>query len=304
MLRHVQHAEQAGFQAAMCSDHFMPWTERQGHSGFAWSWLGAAMQATSLDFGTVSAPGYRYHPAIIAQAAATLQQMYPGRFWFAAGTGEALNEHITGLPWPARKDERRERLAECVDIMRALWRGGFVSRDGAIRVDEAKLFTLPASPPLLLGAALTVETAEWAGSWADGLITTSRPSDELREMIAAFRSGGGGGKPVAVQATLCYAAEESEARRLAHDQWRALILGGDVLAALRTPAEFTSASQYVREEDVAKVLRVSSDIGRHLDWILGDFDAGADTVYACDVGGNLTSFIDMFGEHVLPHIPR
>jgi G6PDH family F420-dependent oxidoreductase len=118
LLRLVQAAEQAGFGAAMCSDHFHPWTERQGQSGHAWAWLGAVLQATSLPFGVVCAPGQRYHPAIIAQAAATLASMYPGRFWVAFGTGQNLNEHITGSPWPS-KPERQERLLESVGVVRA-----------------------------------------------------------------------------------------------------------------------------------------------------------------------------------------
>jgi coenzyme F420-dependent glucose-6-phosphate dehydrogenase len=122
LLACVQQAEQAGFEAAMCSDHFHPWNEDQGQSGFAWSWLGSALQATTLTMGTVCAPGQRYHPAIIAQAAATLAEMHPDRFWVALGSGQSLNEHVTGGGWPT-KAERNERLLECVEIMRALWRG-------------------------------------------------------------------------------------------------------------------------------------------------------------------------------------
>src|SRR5688500_13493919 len=138
LLEAVQAAEAAGFTAAMCSDHFSPWSERQGHSGFAWSWLGAALQATSLPFGVVNAPGQRYHPAIIAQASATLAAMYPGRFWVALGTGEASNEHITGEGWP-RKEVRNARLRECVDVIRALHAGEEVSHDGLVTVDRARL---------------------------------------------------------------------------------------------------------------------------------------------------------------------
>lgn len=128
LLRMVQAAEQAGFGAAMCSDHFHPWTERQGQSGYAWAWLGAALQATRLPFGVVCSPGQRYHPAIIAQAAATLGSMYPGRFWVAFGTGQNLNEHITGAPWPS-KPERQERLLEAVGVVRALWAGETVDHE-------------------------------------------------------------------------------------------------------------------------------------------------------------------------------
>lgn len=188
----VQQAEAAGFDAAMCSDHFHPWSDAQGQSGFAWSWLGAALQATSLPMGTVCAPGQRYHPAIIAQAAATLGEMYPGRFWVALGSGELLNEHITGARWPS-KAERNQRLLESAEVMRALWRGETVSHRGAITVDQARLYTRPQTPPLIVGAALTPETAGWMGGWADALITVSHPIDELRGVIDAFRAGGGRG---------------------------------------------------------------------------------------------------------------
>src|ERR671915_1231732 len=153
LLTAVREAERVGFQAAMCSDHLAPWSERQGQSGHAWSWLGAAMQATSLPFGVVTAPGQRYHPAIIAQAIGTLASMYPGRFWAALGTGEASNEHITGDGWP-RKDVRMARLRECVEVIRALLAGEEVSHDGLVSVDRARLWTLPQRPPPLLGAAV------------------------------------------------------------------------------------------------------------------------------------------------------
>ena len=117
LLRLVRSAEQAGFSAALCSDHLHPWTSAQGQSGHAWSWLGAALEATSLRMGVVTAPGYRYHPAVIAQACATLAEMYPERFWVALGSGEALNECITGERWPA-KDQRNARLEECAKVMR------------------------------------------------------------------------------------------------------------------------------------------------------------------------------------------
>ncbi len=128
LLAAVQRAEEAGFDAAMSSDHFSPWSERQGHSGFAWSWLGAALQATTLPFGVVNAPGQRYHPAVIAQAIGTLGAMYPGRFWAALGTGEASNEHITGTGWP-RKELRNERLAG----MRRHYSGAAARRGGEPR---------------------------------------------------------------------------------------------------------------------------------------------------------------------------
>src|SRR4051812_46503482 len=149
LLGYVRRAEQAGFRAAMCSDHFHPWLPEQGQSGFAWAWLGAALQATTLPFGAVNAPGQRYHPAIIAQAAATLAEMFPERFWLALGTGQLLNEHVTGDPWP-EKPERRARLKEAVGVMRALWAGETVVHDGLVRVREARLYSRPASPPRVI----------------------------------------------------------------------------------------------------------------------------------------------------------
>ncbi len=147
----------------MCSDHFSPWSERQGQSAFAWSWLGAALQATSLPFGVVNAPGQRYHPAIIAQAIATLGAMFEGRFWVALGTGEASNEHITGERWPRKERAQRPARASACEIIRALLAGEEVSHDGLVTVDRARVWTRPKIQPKLIGAAVSVETAGWVG---------------------------------------------------------------------------------------------------------------------------------------------
>jgi coenzyme F420-dependent glucose-6-phosphate dehydrogenase len=162
LLELVKLAEQAGFACAMSSDHFYPWSERQGQSGYAWSWLGAALEGTRLPFGVISAPGWRYNPAVLAQVAATLCQMYPGRFWMALGSGEAINEHITGQPWPD-KPERNARLKGSADIIRALLAGETVTHRGRVDVVEAKLYSRPEIPPLLIGSAVTETTAEWLG---------------------------------------------------------------------------------------------------------------------------------------------
>src|SRR5690606_24476634 len=162
-------------------------------------WLGAALASTGLTFGTVNAPGQRYHPAVIAQAIATLAQMFDGRFWVAFGSGQLINEHITGGRWPP-KDERNARLLESVESIRALLAGETVTRCGHIRVSEARLHTLPDTPPLLLGAAITPETAAWVASWADGLITVYQPGGRLQTVVEAFRRAGGSRKPVYLQA--------------------------------------------------------------------------------------------------------
>ena len=299
LLELARAAEQAGFDAAMCSDHFHPWLEPQGESGFAWSWLGAALQATSLSFGTVNAPGWRYHPAIVAQAAATLAEMYPGRFWFAAGSGELLNEGITGAAWPP-KPQRNARLRECVDVMRALWRGETVTHHGLVVVEEARLFTRPAEPPPLFAAALSEETAEMAGAWADGLLTIGGPRDAVEGLIEAFHRGGGEGKPVRVQHALSWARSDGEARRGAHEQWRFSALGGEVLPVLRTPAQFDAAAEFVTPDDVAERIRVSADLERHAEWLQEYVELGVEAVYLFNVNRGQRAFIEAFGERVLP----
>jgi coenzyme F420-dependent glucose-6-phosphate dehydrogenase len=299
LLSYVQAAERAGFRAAMCSDHFHPWSEQQGQSGFAVAWLGAALQATALPFGVVNAPGQRYHPAIVAQAAATLAEMFPDRFWIAVGSGQALNEHITGERWPS-KAERNARLEEAAEVMRALWRGETVSHRGHFTVDEAKLYTRPLAPPLLVGAGITPETARWLGGWADGLITVYKPKDELAKVVEAFHEGGGKDKPMRLQMQISYADSDEEAERGAFEQWRPNILDSPVLATLRMPAEFDAAAEYIGPEDLHGAIRISSDLDRHADWIAESFELGFSEILLHCVNRDQERFIRDFGEHVLP----
>jgi G6PDH family F420-dependent oxidoreductase len=283
LLRHVREAEAAGFQAAMSSDHFSPWSERQGESGFAWSFLGAALEATGLQFGVVNAPGQRYHPAIIAQAAATLTELFPGRLWVALGTGEASNEHITGEPWP-NKAERNARLRECVEVMRALFAGEVVDHDGLVRVDRARLWTLPAEPPSLVGAAVSEET--------------------LERVVAAFREGGGEGKPVHLQVHLSWAESEDEALRIAHEQWRTNVFGPPLSWDLETVEQFDEAAAHVRPDDVREAVLVSADLGRHAGWLRELAELGFEQIHLHHVGQDLGPFIHAFGERVLPELAR
>ena len=191
------------------------------------------MQATALPFGIVSAPGYRYHPAVLAQAAATIGVMFPRRLWLALGSGEAINEAITGLPWP-EKAERNARLRECIEITRALLAGETVTHRGRVTVIEAKLFSRPQDPVPLYGAAVSAESAHLVGQWADGLLTTAgADAAAVREVIEAFYRGGGAGKPVVLQAALSWAASEAEAVSEAMHQWAACTVGGEVLWDLR-----------------------------------------------------------------------
>ncbi len=301
LLRYAQVAESAGFDAAMCSDHFAPWGERQGNSGFAWSWLGAALAATSLPFGTVNAPGQRYHPAIVAQAVATLDQMFPGRCWVALGSGQHLNEHITGERWPS-KAERTARLEECVEVLRALWDGETVTHRGWVIVDEARLHTLPESPPRLLGAAITPTTAGRVARWADGLITIDQPADQLRQVVEAFRSSGGQHRSMALQVQLSYAPTDDEALGAAHDQWRTNIADSAVLAELRTPEQFDALAAFIRPDDLEGDVRVSSDTSVHVEWLRERIDMGFDELYLHNVHPDQQRFIEDFGERVLPEV--
>jgi coenzyme F420-dependent glucose-6-phosphate dehydrogenase len=299
----VKLAEQAGFACAMSSDHFHPWSERQGQSGYAWSWLGSALEGTRLPFGVISAPGWRYNPAVLAQAAATLCQMYPGRFWMALGSGEAINEHITGQPWPD-KPERNARLKESAGIIRALLAGETVTHRGRVDVVEAKLYSRPETPPLLIGAAVTEATAEWLGGWADGLLTVSAKPDALRKVVDAFRRGGGEGKPLYLQVGLSWAPTEEQALAEAHEQWRSNVIGGEVNWNLRTPQEFDMASRFVRPADMREAVLISADLGQHAAW-LAEYEAmGFSEIHLHHVGTSQCAFIEAFGKYVMPALSR
>jgi coenzyme F420-dependent glucose-6-phosphate dehydrogenase len=300
LLRYVQLAEQAGFNCSLSSDHFHPWGEQQGQSGFAWSWLGAAMQATpTLSYRVVNAPGQRYHPAIIAQAAATLADMFPNRFWITVGSGQALNERITGDKWPCKSD-RNIRLKECVDIMRALWAGETVTHRGLVTVEEAKLYSRPEVPPLIIGAAITTKTAEWLGSWADGLITISRPPDKLKQIVDAFRRGGGEGKPMLLKVQLSYDRDEDSARQKAHHQWRNNIFKNVLMTELRTPEQFDAAGEFVTPDELSEHVRISADPQQHIEWLQKDLELGFDELLLHNVNREQEQFIEVFGEKVVP----
>lgn len=298
LLRDVRRAESVGFATAMCSDHFAPWSRAQGESGFAWSWLGAALSSTDLSYGVVTAPGQRYHPAVHAQMMATLAEMFPGRFWAALGSGQLMNEHVTGEPWPTKRI-REERLRECVDVTRALFAGDEVTHHGLVVADRARLWSRPETPPPLLGAAVTPATAAWAAGWADGLITVNQPLDVLREVVHAFRDNGGVG-PLRLQVHVSWAPTDDEALALAHEQWAAALLGSPVGWELAMPAEFEQVAAHVRPGDLYPAVLVSSDPARHVDWLVELADVGFDDVYVHHVGKDQSGFLDTYGEHVLP----
>jgi probable non-F420 flavinoid oxidoreductase len=300
LLADVRAAEQAGFTAAMSSDHFSPWSRRQGNSGFAWAWLGAALATTQLPFGVVNAPGQRYHPAIIAQALGTLSAMFPERIWAALGSGEASNERITGDAWP-RKDIRDARLEECVDVIRRLLAGEEVSHDGLVTVNRARLWTLPDPAPHLVGPAVSVQTAGRVAGWADGLITVNQPHDKLREMVRAYRSRGGQG-PLRLQVHLSWDPVEARAEEIAHDQWRSNVFPPPVSWDLESAELFDVTSERVTVEQVREVVHVSSDLGQHAAWLQEYLDLGFDELYLHHVGQEQSAFIDAFGSEVLPQL--
>jgi coenzyme F420-dependent glucose-6-phosphate dehydrogenase len=301
LLHYLQLAQSAGFTAGMCSDHFHPWSEEQGESGYAWSWLGAALQATELSLGMVCAPGQRYHPAIIAQAAATLAEMFPERIWCAFGSGQFLNEHITGEGW-LPKAQRQARLKDAVEVIRALWAGETVTHQGYFVVDEAKLYTRPEKAPLILGAALTNETAEWVATWADGIITTAKSPQEQKKFIESFHRGGGEGKPMYLQALVSYAQDHETAQKGAWENWRTNVFGSQVQADLKMPAHFDSVAKFVKPGDMEQHVRISTSLDQHVEWISRDIELGFERIYLHSALRDQQTFIEVFGKNVLPQL--
>ena len=281
-------AERAGFDELASSDHLFPWSKAQGQSGFTWSWLGAALEATSIPIGVVNCPVGRYHPVIIAQAVATLCQMYPGRFGASFGSGEFLNEHITGEHWPER-DARYRRLAEAISIMRRLWSGErFTHRGEFITAEEVQLYTLPDEPPVAIAAAITARSAGEVAAWADGLYTTWKPHSHLDDVVDAFRAGtsqpkvdkdaktktSSGTKPLILKVDMSCAPTREEAVRLAHEQWRTNVGTSSIHAELRLPDQFEDAANFTGEKEVARAIRIAQDPEEHVELIKKDIALG------------------------------
>jgi coenzyme F420-dependent glucose-6-phosphate dehydrogenase len=301
LLRLARLGEDAGFDAIHSSDHFHPWSRQQGQCGFSFAWLGAAMQQSDLPFGMVCAPGQRYHPAVVAQAIATLGEMFPGRFHVSLASGEALNESITGDKWPSY-EERKLRLLECVDIIRRLLAGNQVSHQGHVRVECARLYTLPAIQPRLFGAALSLESARWVGGWADGMVTVCQTPDQLKQVIDAFKAGGGEGKPVHAKIDLSYALDEEEALRGAYEQWRTNIFGRDVITDTAHVEQFEAMAEYVRPEDMRDSVLVSSDPEVFIRRILEVAALGVESIILHNVNRGQERFIEDFGREVIPSV--
>ena len=298
LVRNARRAEEAGFSFALISDHYHPWTDRQGESPFVWSVVGGISQVTeTLRLGTgVTCPTVRMHPAIIAQAAATCATMTPGRFFLGVGSGENLNEHILGDYWPP-SDVRLEMLEEAVEVIRLLWEGGTKSHEGPYyTVHNARIYTLPDEPPPIYMAVGGNRSAKLAGRIADGLISTA-PEEET---IRAFEEAGGSGKPRVGQLTVCWAEDEAAAGRTAREWWPNAALKGELTVELRLPAHFEQATADVSEEQVANEIVCGPDASLHVRKIREFVDAGFDHVYFHQVGPDQEGFFQFYGSEVLP----
>jgi G6PDH family F420-dependent oxidoreductase len=299
LVRNAQQAEATGFSYALISDHFHPWIDAQGHSPLVWSVIGGIAQVTSaLTIGTgVTCPTVRIHPAIIAQAAATSAAMLPGRFFLGVGTGEALNEHITGQHWPPIS-VRLEMLREAVGVIRELWGGDYVTHHGRFyTVENARIYTLPESPTQIHVAAMGPEAATLAGEIGDGLISTS-PS---KETTKSFDAAGGAGKPRYGQMTMCWAKDEETAKKTAHHYWRYSVLPGQLSQELALPLYFDEGSKYVTPDQVAESVVCGPDPQKYIEKIQAFADAGFTHVYLHQVGPDQAGFFDFAKRELLPH---
>ena len=297
LVAYARRAEEVGFPFAVISDHFHPWTDRQGQSPFVWSVIGAIAQATErLRLGTgVTCPTVRIHPAIVAQAAATCADLMPGRFFLGVGSGENLNEHILGGRWPS-VDVRLEMLEEAVHVIRLLWEGKLTDHVGThFTVENARLYSLPDELPPLYVAGSGDKAAGLAGRIGDGFIGVS-PSGSV---VEAFSRAGGASKPRYGQMTVCWAEDEATARKTALEWWPNLAVPGQLSQELPLPSHFEQAAHLVREEDM-EVIPLGPDPDRHLAAIEEYAKAGYDHVYVHQIGPDQAGFFDFYQREILP----
>jgi coenzyme F420-dependent glucose-6-phosphate dehydrogenase len=300
LVEYASRAEEVGFDFASISDHFHPWVDRQGQSPFAWSVLGAIAERTEeLEVITgVTCPTTRYHPAIVAQAAATVASLMPGRFTLGLGSGENLNEHILGDVWPPVSD-RQARLEEAIEIIRRLWKGRLVSYRGShFTLHNARLYSLPDEPPPIVVAVAGDQSVDLAARAGDGLVGTSPKS----ESVERFRERGGGGKPTYGQLHVCWAEDEDEALKTALEWWPNAAIGGGAFLELPLPAHFEEVAELVREEDVAANVICGPEPEPILEGIREFAEAGYDHVYLHQVGPHQQSFFDFCEQVLLPRV--
>lgn len=289
-------AEEVGFDALWISDHFHPWNDNQGQSAFVWSVIGAISEVCDLPVTTaVTCPTVRTHPAIIAQAAATSAVMLEGRFTLGLGSGEALNEHVFGDPWPTA-DVRLAMLDEAVTVIRALWSGETITHNGPYyTVDTARLYTRPEEPPPIYISGFGPKATDLAAEIADGYINTSPD----KEMVSQFKDGSGG-KPAQAGFKVCYAPTEDEAVDIAHRLWANSGVPGELAQVLPSPKHFEQVSTLVTKEMTRESAVCGPDTERHVDAFAPFAAAGYDEVYVANMGPNYEAMLRMYGDKVLP----
>jgi coenzyme F420-dependent glucose-6-phosphate dehydrogenase len=299
LVRHTRLAEEAGFTFGLISDHIHPWIDEQGHSGFVWSILGGIAQVTErFRIGTgVTCPMIRIHPAIVAHAAATVACLMPGRFFLGVGTGENLNEHVTGAKWPAA-DERLEMLEEAVEVMRMLWQGGYQTHRGKhYTVENARIFDLPDAPVEVAVAAMQPQAAELAGRIGDALVNVA-PKEEI---IGKFEDAGGRGKPKYGQVTVCWASSRDDAKRLAFDAWPNALVEGSASQELPLPSDFEQLVEDRDADDLEGTLTMGPDPEDYLRELKEYADAGYTHAYLHQIGPDQEGFLEFAQRELLPH---
>ncbi|MET9803074.1 TIGR03557 family F420-dependent LLM class oxidoreductase [Streptomyces sp. NPDC006368] len=292
LVRQAVLAEEAGFDFVEISDHFHPWLDNQGHSPFAWTVLGGiAARTTRIGLATgVTCPTVRYHPAIIAQAAATLALLSDGRFVLGVGSGERLNEHVVGMGFPDAVSTRHEMLREALDIIRLLWRGGYRSYEGKhLRLEDARVFDLPDEPPLIAVAASGPESARVAAELGDGLFATEDKPDIVRR----YREAGGSG-PRYAEVPMAWAPDEHTGARAALETSRWAVTGWKVMSELPNPVNFDAATTTVREEDILGKFACGTDPERFVEVTQPFVDAGFDRLVMQNAGPDPDGFLDFY----------
>ncbi len=299
LIRQARMAENAGFQGLWISDHYHPWNDQQGHSGFVWSTIGALAQATQqMEVTTaVTCPTVRIHPAVIAQAAATSAVLLEGRFALGLGSGEALNEHILGDHWP-QADERLEMLEEAVQVIRTLWQGGMQSHRGRhYRVENARIYDLPERTPPILISGFGPKATKLAAKIGDGYCTVQPDKQEVQR----FRDAAEGPRPVAGGMKVCWAPEEAQARATAHRLWPNEQLPGEMAQILPTPRHFEQASELISEDMIAEAVPCGPDLDLHRKAIKRYEDAGFDELYIQQIGPDQERFFEIYASEILRH---
>lgn len=297
-------AQQAGFDSLWISDHYHPWNAAQGQSPFVWSVIGAVSRECDLPITTaVTCPTVRIHPAVVAQAAATSAVLTNGRFTLGVGSGEALNEHVTGARWPDT-DTRLELLEEAIEVIRELWTGGTVRHRGRYyTVDDARIYTLPDVPPPIHISGFGPKAAELAGRIGDGYLTTSPDPD----LIKVFRDGGGVDKPMQAGYKVCWGTDDDTCIATAHEVWGNEALPGELAQTLPSPRHFEQATQLVRPEQIAESIAYGTDVERHVAAFQPYADAGFDAVHISQIGAGragteATGFFRFYRDEVLPRL--